>query len=254
MGPGSPNLRVPLPLGKLLARHIEQFHVLPCELNITINYSSLNNPVLSTAGSCGRSQLGSTRWILWRNTLRMCLQSSGLFRGKLRVSESMMQWWWSPTHWTRTWSTLREIVKDRGARCAAVQGVAKSWTWLSDYRTRVSERTRGRCNFLQGSNKARHSQPHWVPPVRILLSVGEFPELLRGLDATVSQLPQWVPVWYQAPLSMEFSSKNTGVGFHFPPPGDLPNPGIEPGSPVSPASQADSLPPEPSGKPPKMLV
>ena len=91
MGPGSPNLRVPLPLGKLLARHIEQFHVLPCELNITINYSSLNNPVLSTAGSCGRSRLGSTRWILWRNTLRMCLQSSGLFGGKLRVSESMMQ-------------------------------------------------------------------------------------------------------------------------------------------------------------------
>ena len=117
-----------------------------------------------------------------------------------------------------------------------------------------SERTRRRSNFLQGSNKARHSQPHCVPPVRILLSVGEFPEFLRGLDATVSQLPQGVPVCYQAPLSMEFSSKNTGVGFRFPPTGDLPNPGIEPGSPVSPASQADSLPPEPSGKPPKMLV
>ena len=28
----------------------------------------------------------------------------------------------------------------------------------------------------------------------------------------------------------------------FPPPGDLPNPGIEPMSPVSPALQADSLP------------
>ena len=32
----------------------------------------------------------------------------------------------------------------------------------------------------------------------------------------------------------------------FPPPGDLPNPGIEPGSP---ALQADSLPSEPPGKP-----
>ena len=34
-----------------------------------------------------------------------------------------------------------------------------------------------------------------------------------------------------------------------PSPGDLPNPGIEPASPVSPALQADSLPTEPPGKP-----
>ena len=40
--------------------------------------------------------------------------------------------------------------------------------------------------------------------------------------------------------------KNTGVGCHGPPPGDLPNPGIEP---TSPTSQADSLPSEPPGKP-----
>ena len=40
--------------------------------------------------------------------------------------------------------------------------------------------------------------------------------------------------------------KNTGVGCHFSPPGDLPNPGIEPGSL---ALQADSLPAEPPGKP-----
>ena len=33
------------------------------------------------------------------------------------------------------------------------------------------------------------------------------------------------------------------------PPGDLPDPGIKPMSPVSAALQADSLPAEPSGKP-----
>ena len=76
--------------GKLLAQHAEQFHVLPCELNITINYSSLNNLVLSTAGSYRGPRLGSTRWILCRNTLRMWLQSSDFFGGKLRVSESML--------------------------------------------------------------------------------------------------------------------------------------------------------------------
>ena len=31
-------------------------------------------------------------------------------------------------------SKLREMVKDKGACHAAVHGVAKSWTWLSDWR------------------------------------------------------------------------------------------------------------------------
>ena len=39
------------------------------------------------------------------------------------------------------------------------------------------------------------------------------------------------------------------MGVSFPPSGDLPDPGIEPVSPVSPALQADSLPAEPSRKP-----
>ena len=47
----------------------------------------------------------------------------------------------------------------------------------------------------------------------------------------------------QTPLSMGFPGKNTGVGCHFllPPPVDLPNPGIKPVSPGSPALQAVSL-------------
>ena len=38
----------------------------------------------------------------------------------------------------------------------------------------------------------------------------------------------------QAPLSMRFSSQEYWSGLPFPPPGDLPNPGIKPESPVSP--------------------
>ena len=50
---------------------------------------------------------------------------------------------------------------------------------------------------------------------------------------------------YQAPLSMEFSRQEYLSGLPFPSPGDLPNPGIEPGSP---SLQADALPSEPPGK------
>ena len=49
---------------------------------------------------------------------------------------------------------------------------------------------------------------------------------------------------------MGFSRQEYWSGFPFPPPGDLPDPGIEPVSPVSPALQVDSLPTtEPLGKP-----
>ena len=51
----------------------------------------------------------------------------------------------------------------------------------------------------------------------------------------------------QVPLSMEFSRQEYWSGLPFPSPGDLPDPGIEPGSP---ALQADSLPFEPPGNPP----
>ena len=47
-------------------------------------------------------------------------------------------------------------------------------------------------------------------------------------------------------LSTEFSRPEYWSGSPFPSPGDLPNPGIEPGSP---ALQVDSLPTELSGKP-----
>ena len=46
----------------------------------------------------------------------------------------------------------------------------------------------------------------------------------------------------QAPLSVEFSSQEYWSGLSFPSPGDLPDPGIKPGSP---AFQVDSLLSEP---------
>ena len=52
-------------------------------------------------------------------------------------------------------------------------------------------------------------------------------------------------VAYQAPQSMEFSRQEYCSGLPFTFPGDLPDPGIEPGSPTL---QKDALPSEPPGK------
>ena len=54
----------------------------------------------------------------------------------------------------------------------------------------------------------------------------------------------------QVPLSMEFSRQEYWSGLPLPSPGDLPNPGIEPGSP---ALHAYSLPSEPPGTPKSYL-
>ena len=66
---------------------------------------------------------------------------------------------------------------------------------------------------------------------------------------SLSPVPLFATPWtvaYQAPPSMEFSRQEYWSGLPFPSPGDLPDPGIAPGSP---AFQADALTSEPPGKP-----
>ena len=49
--------------------------------------------------------------------------------------------------------------------------------------------------------------------------------------AAASLQPQWTEA-HQASLSMEFSRQEYESGLPFPPPGDLPDPGIEPACPA----------------------
>ena len=66
---------------------------------------------------------------------------------------------------------------------------------------------------------------------------------------SLSRVQLFVTPWtvaHQDLLSMGFPRQEYWSGLPCPPPGDLPNPGIEPGFP---ALQADSLPSEPPGKP-----
>ena len=57
--------------------------------------------------------------------------------------------------------------------------------------------------------------------------------------------PTWT-IAHQAPPSMEFSRQEYWSGLPFPSPGDLPDPGMEPGSPKL---RADALSSEPLGNP-----
>ena len=56
-------------------------------------------------------------------------------------------------------------------------------------------------------------------------------------------------VAHKAPLSMGFPRQEYWSGLSFPPLGDLPNPGIEPTSPVSPALAGGFFTIKPPGKP-----
>ena len=65
-----------------------------------------------------------------------------------------------------------------------------------------------------------------------------------GGSSVTKSCPTLATPWtvaHQAPLSMGFSRQEYWSGLPFPSPGDLPNPGIELGSP---AFQADDLPTE----------
>ena len=73
----------------------------------------------------------------------------------------------------------------------------------------------------------------------------EIPWKWKSLSRVWLFVTPWT-VACQAPLSLNSPGQNTGVGSPFSSPGDLPNPGIEPMSPVL---QADSLPAEPPRKP-----
>ena len=76
---------------------------------------------------------------------------------------------------------------------------------------------------------------------------------MQGEVKLLSRVQLFATPWtvaYHAPPSMEFSRQEYWSGLPFPSPGDLPNPGIKPGSS---SLQVDALPSEPPGKPYFML-
>ena len=96
-------------------------------------------------------------------------------------------------------------------------------------------------------NSSRPSRTY--KPVRCPVSIYS-PPLGEHL-ASKSHVWLFVIPWtiaHQAPLSMGFSRQEYRRGLPFPPPGDLPDPGMEP---ASPALAGRFFTTEPPGKPPK---
>ena len=88
------------------------------------------------------------------------------------------------------------------------------------------------------------SSHHHSPPSNCLHTSAPGSEV-KSLSRVRLFATPWT-VAYQAPPSMRFSRQESWSGLPFPSPGDLPDSGIEPGSP---ALRADALPSEPPGKP-----
>ena len=75
-------------------------------------------------------------------------------------------------------------------------------------------------------------------------NAGKWKVKVKSLSCVWLLATPWTAA-HQAPPSMGFSRQEYWSGLPFPSPGDLPHPGMEPGSP---ALQADSLPTKPLGK------
>ena len=93
----------------------------------------------------------------------------------------------------------------------------------------------GHCSLLQGIFPAQGSNPG-LPHCR---------QILSQLSHKGSPFICYHSVTRQAPLSVGFSRQEYWSGLPFPPPGDLPNPGIEP---MSPALAGGFFTTEPPGK------
>ena len=110
---------------------------------------------------------------------------------------------------------------------------------------------------MPNANEKVNSQ---LTPVKFLFTLNSI-SLMRNIKYSVSlsfcvyahtclTLCNPWPIAHQGPLTIKFSRQEHYSGSPCPPPGDLPDPGIEPASPVSPALAGGFFTPEPPGKPP----
>ena len=115
-------------------------------------------------------------------------------------------------------------------RVHQLDGITSFWKSALPTWTQVSEPPSSCCSCSPSSDAS---------------SIPDSPSLCVRLPGHFSAVCLLATPWTvacRAPLSMGFPRQEYWSGLPFPSPGDLPNAGIEPTPPASPALQADSLP------------
>ena len=151
------------------------------------------------------------------------------------LSRSVMSDSLDPLDCSPAGSSIHGIFQARilGWICCMTQGTQTGALW--------QPRGRGGMRWEGGSRRRGHmyTYVHMYTHVHTYIHVNAWQKWTQYCEAIMLQLK----------INKNKLKKKYCNGLPFPPPGELPNPGTEPTSPVSPALQMYSLPAAPLGKP-----